>query len=496
MGLFTNTTTVTKDNATDFVCSIYNQVSADIINKNIINFYPQINIKNDNAIISDQGCLEYAQKYYLKEASCGMHKEETKVIVRRRSAKDLILKIPKIDVDNNLIDVSGAFSCPKVGPVASDACQDKNFCVHSNMPILSQSSPGLAKEISRLKNDSSIKADTGWCAAVATTMSYAAHQGNSNIQNLLYSNLPGLLSVPQMTDLEARTVAYSQHIFDVGQSIGTLWKQGGTWTSQMESGNQKRFLDMDVGMVDGRVSRVILNQKMKDSDSGKLKFQDNNLYIDLFKVEKPSMVIGAVQMSATYKADGTIDTSKYTGADNIIENYLAKNGHALAVNGIEEGHIKIFDPWGRIYNIDIKESGIIKGRQVVQPSGADAYGYFSNETNYNKKHQYNLITNITGLGARVIQEQPPVPQSCLLMVGGNYKYDDKSSCHGSEAIKNYLRVAFCHSKAQLNWTSRIYYTEGAVRKDPKTFNFDGGVKKDFSKLSDMCADFGLEYLGK
>ena len=70
----------------------------------------------------------------------------------------------------------------------------------------------------------------------------------------------------------------------------------------------------------------------------------NQDIIDIFIKRKPFMAVSF----GTYKKD---DEDTYSRA----------GGHALVLNGYEDGYLKIYDPWGKIYNVQFSKA---KGKGI------------------------------------------------------------------------------------------------------------------------------------
>lgn len=75
--------------------------------------------------------------------------------------------------------------------------------------------------------------------------------------------------------------------------------------------------------------------------------------------------------------------------------------------------------------------------------------------------------------------------TCEANIGGNIFKDVKNSCNFSISFKNYLDTHFCRNKNQLNW-----------QNIKNLYTINNNVKLGFTKLSDMCSEYNLKYLGK
>ena len=66
--------------------------------------------------------------------------------------------------------------------------------------------------------------------------------------------------------------------------------------------------------------------------------------------------------------------------------YSRSGGHALVLNGYEDGYLKIYDPWGKIYNVQFskaKGNGIDGRTEVRHVSGSS--GFVKSYSKWSKK---------------------------------------------------------------------------------------------------------------
>lgn len=213
-------------------------------------------------------------------------------------------------------------------------CTSDKFCVNSKMPLLSQSSPSLPPLIAKYSNNSAVKQDRGWCAAVASTMTLAGARLSSQV-GTYPSDIENVKYIATNSDLNLRTAAYASTIYKVGKKIGTSWVNGGTPTHSMMSG------------VSNYLNGVGINPITQEKAFGKGLGTSAPNFKLLFKNQRWNFQFVVCAR----------DTSSYTS-------YLIRDCHIISFNGYEGNSLKIFDPWGRIYNVNIQASSTVKNYYV------------------------------------------------------------------------------------------------------------------------------------
>lgn len=93
--------------------------------------------------------------------------------------------------------------------------------------------------------------------------------------------------------------------------------------------------------------------------------------VKLFQKDKPALVAGIFS---------------YTQSGNGV--YRVQSGHAIAVNGYESGAIKVYDPWGRIYNVKL---GRTSARGLERETALHFVSGDSGFTRYNIKRGKPVI---------------------------------------------------------------------------------------------------------
>lgn len=253
----------------------------------------------------------------------------------------------------------------------TDKCASKTFCVNNKMPLLRQGSYLLWPKIKQLSGDASIKADTGWCSAVASTMAISGEKLMAPTNIIRSQDLSGIELIKD-TNIDKRTESYANVIFKMGQRMKTSWKNGGTRDGERGIAFSQYFNEMKLA-------------NSKTQSKGNQDFEiinplTNLYFIELFKRFMPG-----------------IATSFYFYDKETNGSYKIKGGHALTINGYEDGHLKIYDPWGRIYNVDLKsttDSGLSKLPIVSFVSGDS--GFVQSYTNSTRKIAFKRYVYLYG----------------------------------------------------------------------------------------------------
>lgn len=241
-------------------------------------------------------------------------------------------------------------SCVQVANV-KNRCKDSKFCVNSKMPLLRQGSSKLHPIIRKRTGNKRITRDTGWCSAVASTMAVAGEKliAPKNIKH--HGHIEAVKKVRNHSNIDERTKRYGNIIFDVGQTIKTRWQQGGTSDNNRKKGMAKYYKavkSLNTKTQEKKNKDAVVNSRMQTSE-----------LIKIFQKDMPAFA-----------------TSMYYYDKQSNGSYKIKGGHALAVNGYEGKNVKLYDPWGRIYNIKLttaSERGVNK-LPIVQHVSGD-YGF-------------------------------------------------------------------------------------------------------------------------
>lgn len=361
-----------------------------------------------------------------------------------------------------------AFLTLMANPVYSlTPCRNKNFCVLSKMPLLDQSAYELTREISKQEKNTAITRDTGWCAPTAMTMALAAVKlENVEPRNILKFNsiVDDILTINNLTGyFPNSTSRYANFIYKAGNLAETNWVNGGT--STLKAG---AALETLVKSISGQRSKIFHKEYSNVTLT-------NEKVAKLFLKAKPSIFVSMFQYLSSSNAQGVVTYAP------------APIGHALAINGVDDGRVKIYDPWGRLYNVNFSlatENGI-KGKTVVTHLNGDS-GFVSSNTKSNAKIILNSYTYIHAFGLLkgvnpVAREKKPGIDACKSMVGGNLS-TFKNSCYYSDDFKKHFNNTHCGNKTRRNFIGGL-----SVESN--------GIKIEFGDLVEMCQAFGLKFEG-
>lgn len=187
------------------------------------------------------------------------------------------------------------------------SCQSSTLCVHNLMPLWDQSDPALASYIH--SQGYNVTSDPGWCGGVSAAMVI-----NSYYQEMqTYTGLQSTTVPSQFALSQGEYPFILQSMIQVGTNI----VGGGT----------------DQAPNSGMVSLFGNCMQTDDLDSPDFYFPFN---------------INPYENAASYRQGmplGWVGVGQFT-------NPLG-NAHALAVNGVDGNYIKIYDPWGTVYDATI-----------------------------------------------------------------------------------------------------------------------------------------------
>lgn len=256
------------------------------------------------------------------------------------------------------------------------------FCVNSASPILTQSSPELAQYISSVTNDPSIKRDPGWCGPTATAMSLLGTILPEELE--IYTDKflwkRNLLSSEKAQDLNInkRTGLYGDLIYNIGNTMETRWAAGGSNTEvgvrHLYTRIDPSIRNLDIRYYDGEVKREYYALAKKELTLDNL--------IDKFSKGRNVTVLSTqkYRQPCDYTSKEIKRTDKliyyevsYT-CDSTLPYKQTPGSHAVSVNGIEDGYVKIYDPWGRVYNVELRDGDKAQGIPTGSPLMAHVTG--------------------------------------------------------------------------------------------------------------------------
>lgn len=239
-----------------------------------------------------------------------------------------------------------------------DRCESDTFCVNGKMPLFNQ---GDYKLINLLKQkvSSSIQRDMGYCVPTAQAMFLAGLKLEA--PKVKFNNL-----LDDLTGQNADSKA-AELIYTIGQGEGTDWFKGGTVFSKARSSLKN---------LEGGLS----NYKRKKSDSASTHLtagtEAGDFRGDIKKHKMMYLISLGVYKSMGHKLK-SVDCSKNPcQIDYDTWGFYTRNeGHGLVINGYEGDYFKIYDPWGRIYNVRIDRKFILFGHRAFFWHMNGAYGF-------------------------------------------------------------------------------------------------------------------------
>jgi hypothetical protein len=239
-----------------------------------------------------------------------------------------------------------------------DLCPSKSFCVSAKMPLFNTLDYNFLKYL-REKTRIPINRDYGYCSPVAQAMFLSGLKLEA--PKVKFDNfLDGL------TDQNISAKG-PEVIYNVGQETGTDWKNGGTngfvnlWYA--------RKLNYKVKNYKRKESEDALEHLIAGTKAEKFK--------NLIKKHKMTFLVNLSQYQGVGHKINSVDCSKNPCEINYTKGfiYLRKGSHTVVINGYEGDYLKIYDPWGRIYNVRIDRQFILFGHRafLFHMNGSSGY---------------------------------------------------------------------------------------------------------------------------
>jgi len=239
-----------------------------------------------------------------------------------------------------------------------DRCESSTFCVHGKMPLFSQGNWNLIKYINS-KTSYSVTRDKGYCSPTAQAMFLAGLKlGEPKVK---FRNF-----LDQLTDQNVKS-KLPEVIYNAGQGMGTNWKKGGTRPFRILWYSRKMY-------------KRVRNYKKKERRSSWSGLNAGTKAKDFKKQIKKHKVAVLINLGE-YKGRGhklkSVDCSKDPCKINYKTGsyYRRISGHTLVINGYEGDYFKIYDPWGRIYNVRIDRQFIVFGHRAFFFHMSGAFGF-------------------------------------------------------------------------------------------------------------------------
>ena len=358
------------------------------------------------ATISAAACKKFIEKHYLPFQGCAGNDVDSRAwsivgVLKNPNSEEIKIDGSKGKDNLSLLQGSGAIVMAPAKCASSDVIGEKaawekvescdyaktKFCVKADMPILYQASPKLAEHISRATGNSDIKRDMGWCGAVALTMATLGNVYSSPAENmqdpfLWKSRLPALEKIREISDINERTSQYADLIYRVGQIASTNWAKGGTQTDRAILKLFSR-VDPSVGNLDKtnfeattlrKTFQILTEQFSIEAAAKNLTVGQNNNF-----ARGQAIIMDCYpQKVEIAKTDGV--RNYWKTSDFKCEWKKSGQTHALTVNGLEDDYLKIYDPWGKVYNLQVFEKTSVPhlNMQVAFAIPAGDSGYFRN----------------------------------------------------------------------------------------------------------------------
>jgi hypothetical protein len=201
----------------------------------------------------------------------------------------------------------------KTAPAAPFCASGSSLCTNFNIPLLYQNSTDLMQLLAK-RTRIARPLDVGFCAPTAMAMMMI---GLKNLSGGVFGDNidSGSTSTSQLDGYTAKNWAGA--IFQTGKEIGTDWWVGGSPTDQIRSLATSAFGDA-AGSVDSFLG-----------SSGD--YSNANL----------------INFTNQYGGLVNINVAQDTTADNPAY-------HSLLLAGHSGGHLRVLDPWGRVYLVDSK----------------------------------------------------------------------------------------------------------------------------------------------
>lgn len=243
------------------------------------------------------------------------------------------------------------FSLVSASVFAADqpACGSGSICVYAKMPLWNQGDSNLRDYINK-ERKLSVKSDPGWCGMVSSAMFL---RGIAT-ERLNTANMPD--------QWDSATINPYQYILSAGLLVGTDLKNGGTYAGEAEDGFSKVRSDSWIAKAPWPLS---YRGRYYSSTNGVINTDilRSNIYQD-----KVAHYIGVgnyktktvqdPQLSCTWKWLAFIPYPSCKTVYVPRTFYERDGGHALVINGYDGKYLKIYDPWGRIYNVTMKEEEV------------------------------------------------------------------------------------------------------------------------------------------
>ncbi len=219
-------------------------------------------------------------------------------------------------------------------------CLSKVSCTYSRMPLQRQGAIMLKWYLNE-KESLSVKSDPGWCGAVAGMMAvYGLRVHNPNVK---WDDWPD--NVP-VSKIKKSNRYYG--VWKIGQSFKTNFENGGTYGHHAADALRNMW-----DKVKGYSWKHFSNERYLPIWSTKTLKEDiyKKKHVSYIGVSKEEVKI-VRSLSTSVRYDKEVK-ERFMNVGYYEVPVKREGGHALVINGYDGGKIILYDPWGRIYTVDI-----------------------------------------------------------------------------------------------------------------------------------------------
>lgn len=225
-----------------------------------------------------------------------------------------------------------------------DFCKSKNICLNTGMKLASQLSRKLLENVNKQKH-LNLKRDPGWCGATSTAMALSGLKYNKNKdKKTRYSSY-----ISQLPNDMNQASVYA------GNLVGTNWRKGVTYTKNVKHLYDKIYSGSHAA-----------NRKSKFD----LKHDNYKSYNEIRDEIKKHGMIGSILIGEynekSFRYPKFHCKRWHCGVKMKRYKYFVRDGgHLLAYNGYDHG-LNLYDPWGRIYTVNMKKNRFAGPGSTVQ----------------------------------------------------------------------------------------------------------------------------------
>lgn len=251
---------------------------------------------------------------------------------------------------------------------ADPECQNRNICVYSEMPLLNQGSIQMQTAIQQATG----AAFPGLCGPTTMTMVMQGYAREYGVDSSLFGDVRKI-SPEQLTVINFQNTSRCEKVGPVDVCDDGSGEAGTSPTSAqllmnrfVQSTTQSVVLPADKQyMTPGVIQRCEYGE-----GGGTMNCQDYADYENQVLVDRvtDSEILLEPQIPDLFNDFKRTKNAGYisvcSSSKSVLGVRVPVGCHMMALNGIENGRLKIFDPWGRIYTV------AQSGNRIVNPSSA------------------------------------------------------------------------------------------------------------------------------